>query len=288
MVSRAWRKGHGAGFLNLLEAMSADRDRSVWQRVISGFADLELLVDPETKQAMADIAHDAFVPALANLGLTPMDGDDERTRQMRGDLVRAMGVIAKDPEVQDEAKRTVSVGRRDSSLVDPPLFAAALDVAAHVGDDIDFEDTMQAWRNASTPQVELRNLYSLADFPGDNHIQKVRQLVLDGEVRTQNSPFLLRKALLHPTAGWATWKFVVEHWDFLVETLASSSIVRMLDGIAHLDLPEQVREIHEFFDTHSVPQGEKTLAQILERLRVSAALRERESERFSALVRASA
>ena len=36
-----------------------------------------------------------------------------------------------------------------------------------------------------------------------------------------------------------------------------------------------------FFEDHEVPQGQLTLQQTLEKLRVNVALRERESERFA-------
>ena len=55
----------------------------------------------------------------------------------------------------------------------------------------------------------------------------------------------------------------------------------MLSGVTALSKPEQAADVIAFFDDHKVPQGQLTLQQTLEKLRVNVALRERESGRFS-------
>ncbi len=50
----------------------------------------------------------------------------------------------------------------------------------------------------------------------------------------------------------------------------------MVSGIQALSKPEQAVDIKQFFETHSVPTGQLTLEQHLERLDVNLASRERE------------
>ena len=59
------------------------------------------------------------------------------------------------------------------------------------------------------------------------------------------------------------------------------TIVRMVDPVKLLDRAEHLASVQGFFAEHEIPQGAKTLAQILERQRVNAAVRGRESERLS-------
>jgi hypothetical protein len=51
--------------------------------------------------------------------------------------------------------------------------------------------------------------------------------------------------------------------------------------VTSLSKPEQAADVIAFFDDHEVPQGQLTLQQTLEKLRVNVALRERESGSFS-------
>ncbi|MDH5521897.1 MAG: M1 family metallopeptidase, partial [Acidimicrobiia bacterium] len=133
LVDDAWAAVLGdqastASFLTLLEAMTGESDRSVWRRIINGFEQLRRLVDGEALERLEEIVHDALAPALAGLGLAPVDDDTDERRQLRADLVRALGIVANDPEIQDEAKRATAAGLRDPELVDSSLLAAAIDV----------------------------------------------------------------------------------------------------------------------------------------------------------------
>ncbi len=275
-----------AAFSNLLEASVSESDRSVWQRIIGGFRSLDRLVagNEPAEQALAGIVRDAIRPMLTDLGPVPADDEDDRTGQLRGDLFRAMGTLGDDPDVIESAKQLVAEGRRNPAEVDAAVMAAAVGVVAAQGDEVDFVDLLSAWRTASTPQDEIRFLYALAEFDDETLLARVRQLVLDGEVRTQNGPFVVRALLSNPAGAEATWAFVQQHWDDLLSMFPSSGIVRMLDGLSTLATAEAAAEAQTFFDAHPVPQGAKTLAQILERQRVAVATRAREHDRFAGVI----
>jgi len=265
-------------FLNLLETMTGESDLSVWRRIIAGFAQLRHLVDGDALECLEEIVHDALAPPLAGLGLTPAGSDSDEHRELRADLVRALGVLANDPDLQEESRRAVAAGLRDPELIESSLLAAAIDVVAAHGDEADFDDFIAAWKSAATPQEELRYLGALTDFDDRGLIDRFHGMVLDNSIRTQNSPFLLRRAMKNRHHGRHTWNFVADNWDRLVELFASSHLVRMAEGIVSLDTPDDERRVADFFARHPVPSGSRTLEQLLERQRVAVALRRRESE----------
>jgi puromycin-sensitive aminopeptidase len=271
-------------FLTLLEAMAAETERTVWQRIIAGLDRLSRLVDAEALDGFRTIAHDILSPMLANIGLTPVENERQRDRQLRADLVKAMGTIAEDPDVQAECQRTVSVGRRDSELVDPALMSAAITVAASIGDQADFDDYVHEYRTNTNPQEKLRYLYGLTAFPTDDLVAQFRAMVLTGEVRSQDAPFALRVALANRTSATPTWEFIKENWEQLGEIFPSAALSRMLEGITALDTVEHVADAAAFIAEHPLTQAEKTVEQILEKHRVNAALREREASRLSTFV----
>ncbi len=271
-------------FLTLLDAMASETERPVWLRIIAGLSQLDALVTGDARDDFAGIAHDILSPMLANLGLVPVVDEPEATRQLRADLVKAMGTLAEDRDVQTECQRTVSVGRRDPSLVDPSLMAAAISVAAHVGDETDFDDFAEMYRTSQNPQEQLRYLYSLSTFPSEELTAKLCQMVLAGRVRPQNAPFSLRFALENRFGGRYAWEFIKENWNQLGEMFASGSIGRMLEGLSALDTPEQVLDAAAFIADHPVPQAAKQVQQTLEKQRVNTKLRERESARLNAFV----
>ncbi len=273
-----------SSFLNLLEMLTAEPDRSVWGRIISGFASLNRLLDDESRVAFHAVVHDALVPALAGLTLSPQPEDTDLARQLRGDLIRAMGTLANDHEIQEEAKRALAEAMRDPELVEASIVDAATDVVASIGDEADFADFVQASEAATTPQEELRYLYATADFPEPSLHEQMYARVLDGRIRGQNVHFWLRRSMANRSTTRQTWSFIQENWDALVELLASSAIVRMVEAVSRMTEPGDVEAVQAFFATHPVPQGEKTLAQILERQRVNTALHDREALRFRSII----
>lgn len=271
-------------FLSILELMTTESDRSVWQRIIGGYSSIDRLVSGEAGEVFAENVHDAISPALAGLGLTPLPADTDRDRQLRGDLIRAMGTLAGDLEIQEEAKRTMSVVKRDPALVDAAIAAAALDVVASIGDQADFDDFRAAMASAVTPQEEVRYLYALADFPDHALLTDLEADILAGNIRSQNVAFWVRRGLTNRVAGREVWAFMTNHWAELLEMLPSNSVVRMVDGLTSLTEAGDVEAAAEFFAANPVPSGAKTLDQILERQRVGAALRDRESARLTHLL----
>jgi hypothetical protein len=55
----------------------------------------------------------------------------------------------------------------------------------------------------------------------------------------------------------------------------------MLDGLKSLSYPDSAAEIKEFFQSHTIPQGNLILQQHLEKLQINVALREREADRLA-------
>jgi puromycin-sensitive aminopeptidase len=84
--------------------------------------------------------------------------------------------------------------------------------------------------------------------------------------------------------GVQAWRFVADHWERMLDAYPDNAIVRMLDGFKALSEPDIAAEIEAFFQSHTVPQGELTLQQHLERLRVNASLREREAASLTAVL----
>jgi puromycin-sensitive aminopeptidase len=101
------------------------------------------------------------------------------------------------------------------------------------------------------------------------------KLTINGEVRTQNSPYLMRGILLNRHAREQAWRFMKTHWQEMLRQFPDNSIARMCEGIIGLATPELEAEVNDFFAQNPVKQGSKQITQHLERLRVAVACKER-------------
>lgn len=251
-----------------------ERDLTVWQALAGALGHLKRLIDEKSDEKSADGGwFNEQVRALAGaaldrIGLQSADSDDDRGRELRATLVVLLGTVAEDPEIIAAAPQL----RRHH---DATLATAALTVVAHHGARPEFDEIRAASKNAPDPQTEQRNLRALADFRDTTLMDELLQAVVSGEIRTQDGPYLIRRALMNSRTGGHVWAFVAAHWDRLTDSFPSNSVARMLEGIVMLDRAGQPAAVADFLAAHPVPQGAKQVAQHLERQRINAALRTR-------------
>ncbi len=183
-------------------------------------------------------------------------------------------MLGADPNAE-AAAREFEGEARAGKPVDPALAAAAVNVVAVAGDADDYERFWEAYRDAPTPQEQLRYLIALPLFRDPALMDRTLNATLSDDIRSQNAPFVLAYAGTNRDLGPRSWAFLKEHWEELTQRLPSSLAIRMIDGVRFLSRADEVRDAAAFFEAHPIPQSAMNLQQTLERQRVAAALRER-------------
>ena len=275
-------------FMHTIEAFAGETDLSVWQRIIAALTALDRLLEDDARSAFETRVRALLAPCVTRLGDGPVDGESDRDRALRGVLFEALGVLGNDPAAAERARvilglsADAAAGSDLAESADAAMRAAAVAIVAATGTPAEFDVFVERMATATTPQDEVRYLTALADFPDADSMRRLLALSITDAVRTQNAPMVLRRALTNRTNGELAWFFISAEWDTINARFPSNSIARMLEGIRSLSRPSMASEILVFFETHEVPQGDRILAQHLERLEVSVALRRREAERLSA------
>jgi puromycin-sensitive aminopeptidase len=255
-------------FLDLTTHFRGERDKNVWSVIVGAFHTLNRMAD---RPWLAPLVRDRLAPAVAELGWSPNPGESELTGQLRGDLLRALGTVGDDANVQARAAEVFA-----GASIDANVTAAVVAILAHVGDAARYEEFAQRFRTARTPQEEQRYLLALAGFRRPELIEKTLARTLNGEVRTQDSPFVLRALLMSVDGREQAWAFLRDNWDRLNSLLPPNGIRRVCEAVVGLATAEWERQVRVFFEAKKVNLGGKTLEQYLEQLRIVVRLRERE------------
>jgi len=217
-----------------------------------------------------------LAPAVAGLGWAPRDGESELTHQLRGDLLRALGTLGNDRTVQTRAAELYEAALVDPTAVDANVLPALIGILAHAGDAARYAAFLERFRAASTPQEEQRYLYALTGFQAADLLAQTLERSINGEIRTQDAPFVNRSLLLSVPAREQAWEFVKAHWDVMDRRYPKHGLLRMCEGVVGLVTPELERDVHDFVARLGLELGGKTLDQYLEQLRVAVRLRERD------------
>jgi puromycin-sensitive aminopeptidase len=269
-------------YLELTAEFRAETDRNVWSVLIGSFAYLNRIIPPALRPRLEALVRDRLGPAVKRLGFAPEPEESDLVRQLRADLARALGTLGNDAEVQAEARRLYARAPQEDGAVDPNLLPAFIAILAHVGGEDEYAAFVEKFRTAGTPQEEQRYLYALAGFRRAELASRSLEKTVNGEIRTQDAPFLARALLLSVYAREAAWEFVKANWTTMERQFpAKSGLRRMCEGITGLATRELEADVREFFASRQITLGGKALEQYLEQLHVAVVLREREGENLA-------
>src|SRR2546428_313609 len=202
-----------AEYLELTTRFEAERDRNVWTILVSSLGALNRIIGPGDRPRLEAFVRNLLAPAVAELGWAPRAGEDELTRQLRGDLLRALGTLGNDRAVQTKAQELYRASLGDATAVDPNVLPALIAILAHSGDAARYDDFARRFRSATTPQEEQRYLYALAAFQPAPLLQQTLERTVNGEIRTQDAPFVARALLMSVYGRELAWSFIKERWD---------------------------------------------------------------------------
>jgi aminopeptidase N len=281
LVDDAWNAvvaGHmdAVEYVELVERFGDEREHGVWQSIAIGLRSVGRLVgdDEQARAGFRRRVAGLVRPAYDALG-EPAPGEPDLTARLRGLLLSLMAVLAADPDARSRARAVYAAWADDPASVDPELAAAATGVISAIGDADDYERMLARAMGGGTPQEQLRHLYALAEFDDPALMERTCELAISDRVRTQNAPFLLRAAIGNRHHGHQAWEFVRRNWPLLDDRFPRNTMVRMVETVRSLDRAQDVVDVQAFFSEHPIPQGQKTLEQILERQRVNADVRAR-------------
>jgi puromycin-sensitive aminopeptidase len=263
-------------YLDLTARFREERDKNVWSVLTGSLYSSNRLLAPDDRPRFEALVRDRVAPAFAALGWTPRPAEDELTRQLRGDLARALGVLGNDHAVQARAVELHAASLREPGSVDPNLLPAVIAILAHAGDARRYEEFLAAFRTARTPQEEQRYLYALAGFRDPALLGQTLERTINGEIRTQDAPFVVRSMLMSVHARALAWEFTKRHWDTMDRLYPKHGMRRLAEGVTGLVTRELEVDVQGFFALKSPQFGGRVLEQYLEQLHVAVTLRERE------------
>ncbi len=248
----------------------------MWRAVIGHLRAAARLVDGDALRSLQAEMAAILRPAMQRLGWDA-DSPDERTRQLRGLLINVLGSNASDPETIARAREIYARGGADADVQ-----AAAISIVASTGTADDFDQFLARAAATANPQEQLRYLYSLGDFPTEDLVLRALELALSNDIRAQNGPFVVQRALRNRDHGPAAWRFVRDNWERARTRFSPSLIPRLIEGTTWLVQPGVAGDVSRFVTSHPLPTGGRTIAQHLERLDVHCATAARERDRFAA------
>jgi len=263
-------------YLRVVQRLGDEPEAEVWSLVLEGLGELDRVVSSDVRPGLQAFVRDLAGPAAARMGWAPEPGESDLERGLRGVLIRALGVLGRDQETIDEARRQLPAVIAGAP-VDGEVAAAIVAIVAATGDWADFATLRTAWQTAGNPQDEERYLDAMAAVPDLDAVTETLDMVCDGRIRSHNAGRSVSRLVGSKVTGPAAWEAVTARWDDVIARVPTLT-ARSLLATAHLrSEPGVADSIRDWLETHPIASAAKYTAQQLERLSVRVGLREREA-----------
>jgi puromycin-sensitive aminopeptidase len=256
-----------ADFYAVASGLGDQDEPNPWETVAAAIDMVRRPLTDAQRATLRDQARALFGPQLARLGWDPTSDEGELAPQLRAVAIATLGVVGEDEDVQAEAVR-----RFEANELNGDIAAAVLRVVANLDRPGDYETFLQRYRDASTPQEEMRYQIGLWAFRDEAVALDAAARTLR-EFRSQDAPLIFPALMRNEVTGPAVWRFVAENWDEVTTRIASNHHARLAYAVYFfIKDPAFAAGVEAFHVEHSVPGGyPANVTQSLERLRVGLA-----------------
>ncbi|ULA65409.1 MAG: Aminopeptidase [Nitrospira sp.] len=272
-------------YLQLTSHFTGERDKNVWAVLLDSFSFLNRIIADEDRPALEALVRARLMPAVTALTWQPKSGEDELIKQLRGELIGALGRLGNDTATQAQAAEQYRQYRADPSRIDPNLVPALVAILARTGDEARYNEFSNRSQAATTPQEERRYLFALAAFHSPALLARTLARTITGEIRTQDAPFVVSAVMGNVYGREQAWEFVKANWEQMDRLFPKQGLRRMCGGVVALATAELEQDVRAFFLSRKIDLGGKTLDQYLEQLRIAVTFRSRESQNLRELLR---
>jgi puromycin-sensitive aminopeptidase len=245
-----------------------------------GTIEHRLVSDADRPMLHAFVAR-LLAPQLGQVGWDPAPGEPDAGRLRRAALVRAVGLVARDPAAASEAAGRLDrwIGG-DRAALEPNLHDAAVAMMARDGDAARFDRFRQLFEAEQDPAFRRRYLLALTAFEDPEVYDRAIELAFTDAVPLQDSASFVSGLLGNRAAREHFWERLRRDWDRLYSRLKGAPMLlrRVVEAMGQLVERRQLDEAEAFLAAHPLEEARQAIAQTLERLRQDVAVRERTRE----------
>ncbi|MDJ0955110.1 MAG: M1 family metallopeptidase, partial [Acidimicrobiia bacterium] len=194
-----------ADFITLVGGLDGEDEPDVWGIAVSGLVELSRVISSDDRPALQAKVRELVRHRAAELGWDAKSGESDLTRRLRGLLLRTLGNLGDDVPTQETARDVLDQSLEDRDAVDADVADAVIGIVAANGGSDDFERFLALRDDAASPQDEVRYLRAAAAVPEKDTARRLVEMVLAGEIRSQDSNWLLARLLGHRDTGPTVW-----------------------------------------------------------------------------------
>jgi alanyl aminopeptidase len=269
---------HGDEYLRALGQFADDRQPEVVSALIAGLDKVnDAFISLNLAQTYAMTVRKMLGPALKRFGTSRVKGEAEPVSLMRPNLLAALGVRGREPEILAWGRLTARRYLDHPDSVDASVAGTALNLAARDGDLALFEEYRTRFETTQIPSERTRFLTALGNFRSGELVDKALDYALSGPLRPQEILTIPRNLADDEELKERSWRWLQRNHRTIVEKVPPFYL-SSLPTFAMCCDERRIEEATSFFSSPetNLPGTHEELAKVTDSIRDCARLRRRE------------
>jgi puromycin-sensitive aminopeptidase len=258
-------------FISMSNAYKNETDASVWSDLASNLRDIEQLISEEPIHgAYQKFARELFAPAAAKIGWEPKADEGHLDALLRSTVLSQAGSY-NNAEVTAQATERFQKYLADRETLTPDLRGVVFALAAQSGGKDVYDSIWQLEGETDLAEEKIRLLMSLSRFQQADLLTAALEDSLSSKVRSQDTVTLVASIAANPKGRDLAWDFVKSNWTEFDRRYGGGGfgLMRLVSICSHFSSQEKSDEVDSFFAEHPAPAAERTIRQVLERVKLN-------------------
>ena len=215
-----------------------------------------------------------FLGAIIDrLGWDKKKNEPHTNALLRSFAIVGLGKLG-DGEVISEAESRFKNFLKNPNSLSADLQEVVFSLVAWNGDESVYTKFTALYKKANSQEEKLRFLTGMCNFKQKKLLMKTLQFTLGPDVRSQNIQMPIMRITSNIYGKDFMWPWLKKNWKKIVTKagIGNPLLNRVVASIGHVVVAKQEKEIRKFFKENPVRGTERTLEQMLERVRVHSKL----------------
>ncbi|XP_023296765.2 puromycin-sensitive aminopeptidase isoform X2 [Lucilia cuprina] len=276
-----------AEVLELIDSYRNETNYTVWTAITNSLSNLHILIShTDLMDHFNKYGEKLYRPVAERLGWEVREGENHLDTLLRS-LVLSRLVSFRCKDIIAEAQKRFRDHANNVCPVPADLRSTCYKAVLQDGDQAIFEEMLSLYRATDLHEEQDRISRALGCIGNVDILRKVIEFAMSGEVRAQDSVFVIVAVAVNPKGRDMAWQFFKDNSQKLLEQYQGGFLLARLIKylIENFASEERALEVEEFFKNKQFPGTERTVSQAVETIRLNAAWLERDRESLTAYLK---
>jgi puromycin-sensitive aminopeptidase len=258
--------------LSLGQAYKIDRDYVVWAELSSHIHKIGSLIadNKELSQLYTSFARDMFAEIAKTMGWKKQSEEKHTAPLLRSLALYGYGTYG-DRETIQMAQAMFHDFTQSGKVIEPDLRGVVYTLVAENGGEKEWNIFVDLHKKESMHQEKDRIARALTVFKNKELLIKTLEWSLSDNLRAQDSPRILYAVFVNENGRNIAWDFVVSHWEVYKKKYAGGhGFSRVMEAVGVFTTDKMADTVENFFEKNPTPEIDRTIKQIVEKIRANA------------------